>query len=112
MKLVVYNDTNLNFQYHFKYNAKMYNDFICDVRCVCRHLNLDAFTVLVNALVSSRLNIVTYYYTNYKIHLNKPCVQNSSARVITVSTRYTSNKPLLDMYHWIPIASRIDLYLY
>ena len=42
----------------------MCNYFIRDIRCVWKHLNLDASTALANALVSSRLDyyLVTLYY--------------------------------------------------
>ena len=44
-----------------------------------------------------------------KVHLDKlQRVQNSLARVVTKSTRFTSSKPLLKRLHWLPIASRID----
>ena len=43
----------------------------------------------------------------YKLQ-NLQRVQNSLARVVTKSTRFTSSKPLLKRLHWLPIASRID----
>ena len=52
----VYLNSDLNFQHHFKNTVKVCNFFMCDVRCVGKHLNLDASTALANALVSSRLD--------------------------------------------------------
>ena len=43
------------------------------------------------------------------VHLNKlQRVQNALARVLTKSTRFTSTKSLLERFHWLPVASRID----
>ena len=33
---------------------------------------------------------------------------HSLARVVTKSTRFTSSKPLLKRFHWLPIACHID----
>ena len=42
-------------------------------------------------------------------HLKKlQRVQNSLARVVTKSTKFTSSGPLLDKLHWLPIVSRIS----
>ena len=35
-------------------------------------------------------------------------VQNSLARVVTQSPKFTSSKPLLEKLHWLPIISRIN----
>ena len=74
------------------------------------NLNLDASTALANALVSSRLDYCnSLLHSIPKVHLDKlQRVQSSLARVVTKSTRFTSNKPLLKRLHWLPIASRID----
>ena len=88
----------------------MCNYFIRDIRRVRKHLSLDASTALANALVSSRLDYCnSLLHSIPKVHLDKlQRVQNSLARVVTKSTRFTSSKPLLKRLHWLPIASRID----
>ena len=90
--------------------VKICNYFICDIRCIRRHLNLDASTVLANALVSSRVDYCnSLLHSIPKVHLNKlQRVQNSLARIVTKSTRFTSSKSLLKPLHWLPIASRIN----
>ena len=102
--LGVYIDSDLNFQHHIKNTVKMCNYVIRNIRRVQKHLSLDASTALANALVSSILE-----YCIPKVHLDKlECVQNSLARVVNKSTRFTSSKPLLKRLHWLPIASGID----
>ena len=108
--LGVYIDSDLNFQHHIKNTVKMCNYFIRDIRRVRKHLSVDASTALANALVSSRLDYCNaLLHSIPKVHLDKlQRVQNSLARVVTKSTRFTSSKPLLKRLHWLPIASRID----
>ena len=104
-------DSNLNFQHHIKNTVKLCNYFIRDhLIAVSENLSLDASTALANALVSSRLDYCNSLLNSIpKVHLDKlQRVQNSLARVVTKSTRFTSSKPLLKRLHWLPIASRID----
>ena len=88
----------------------MCNYFIRDIRRGRKFLTLDASTALANALVSSRLDYCnSLLHSIPKVHLDKlQRVQNSLARVVTKSTRFTSSRPLLKRLHWLPIASRID----
>ena len=108
--LGIYIDSDLNFQHHIKNTVKMCNYFISDIRCVRKHLGLDASTALANALLSNRLDYCNSLLNSIpKVHLDRmQRVQNSLARVVTKSTRFTSSKPLLKRLHWLPIASRID----
>ena len=88
----------------------MCNYFIRDIRRVRKHLTLDASTALANALVSSRLDYCnSLLHSLPGVHLNKlQRVQNALTRVVTKSSRLTSTKSLLERFHWLPIASRID----
>ena len=103
-------DSDLNFQRHIKNTVKVCNYFIRDIRCVRKHLTLDASTALANALVRSRLDYCnSLLHSLPGVHLNKLLrVQNALARVVTKSTRFTSTKSLLERLHWLPIASRLD----
>ena len=70
--LGVYIDSDLNFQHHIKNTVKICNYFIHDIRCVRKHLNLDASTALANALVSSRLDYCnSLLHSIPKVHLDK-----------------------------------------
>ena len=103
-------DSDLNFQRHINNTVKVCNYYIRDIRRVRKHLNLNAATALANALVSSRLDYCnSLLHSLPKVHLNKlQRVQNSLARVVTKSPRFTSSKPLLDKLHWLPVTSRIN----
>ena len=104
----VYIDSDLNFQHHIKNTVKMCSYFIRDIRRVRKHLNLDTSTAL--ALVSSRLDYCnSLLHSIPKLHLDTlQCIQNSLARVVNKSTRFTSTKPLLKRLHWLPISSHIN----
>ena len=59
------------YQSHIKNTVKMCNYFICHIRCVRKHLNLDASTALANALVSSRLDYCnSLLHSIPKVHLD------------------------------------------
>ena len=107
--LGVYIDSDFNFQHHIKNTVQLCNYFILGSHRIRKHLNLDASTALANALVSSRLDYcISLLHSIPKVHLDKlQRAQNSLARVVTKSIRFTSSKPLLKRHHWLPIASRI-----
>ena len=88
----------------------MCNYFICDIRCVRKHLALDTSTALANALVSSPLDYCdSLLHSIPRVNLNKlQHIQISLTRAIITSTRFTSCKLLLGRFHWLQIASRID----
>ena len=103
-------DSDLNFKRHINNTVKVCNYYIRDIRRVRKHLNLDATTALANALVSSRLDYCnSLIHSVPKVYLTKlQRVQNSLARVVTKSPKFTSSKPLLDKLHWLPVISRIN----
>ena len=87
----------------------MCNYFIRDIGRVRKHLTLDVSTALANALVSNRLDYCnSQLHSIPKVHLDKlQRLQNSLAKVVTKSTRFTSSKPLLD-HSLRQLRSRID----
>ena len=70
-------------------------------------------TALADALVSSRLDycnsLLASVPATYLKKLQR--VQNSLARVVTLSPKLTSSQPLLNSLHWLPIKSRIHFKL-
>lgn len=90
--------------------VKVCNYFIRDIRRIRKHLTVNTATALANALVSSRLDYCNgLLYNLPKVLTNKlQRVQNSLARVVTNSSKFTSSKPLLARLHWLPVASRIS----
>ena len=76
-----------------------------DFRHVRRFLTHDASVLVANALVSSWLD---YCYSLFrsvsKFNLRKlQCIQNSAARIVSNTSRYTSITPVLKKLHWLPV---------
>ena len=79
-----------------------------DSRHVRRCLTHDASELMVNALVSSRLDYCNSLFRSLsKFNLRKlQCIQNSAARIISNTSRYTSITPVLKNLHWLPVEHR------
>ena len=107
--LGVWFDADFNFQRHINNIVKQCHYYIRDLRRVRKHLSLNTSTALANALVSSRLDYCnSLLYSAPAKYLTKlQRVQNSLARVVTLSPKLTSSAPLLSKLHWLPIKSRI-----
>ena len=58
-----------------------------------------------NALVSSRLHYCNSLFKSlYKFNLRKlQCIQNSAARIVSNTGRYTSITPVLNKLHWLSV---------
>ena len=106
-------DPALNYSLHINNIVKVCNYFIKDIRRIRKHLDMDTAIALANALVSSRLDYCNALLCGIpKKYLNKlQRVQNSLARVVTKTSRFTSSAPLLAKLHWLPVTSRIDFKL-
>ena len=65
----------------------------------------DVSVIVANALVSSTLDYCTSLFRNLsKFNLNKlQCIQNSAARIVSNTSRYTSITPVLKKLHWLPV---------
>ena len=79
-----------------------------DFRHVRRFLNHDASVLVANALVSSRLDYCNSIFRSLsKFNLRKlQCIQNSAARIVSNTSRYTSITPVLKKLHWLPVEHR------
>ena len=60
---------------------------------------------VTNALVSSSLNYCNSLFRSLsKFNLRKlQCIQNSAARIVSNTSRYTSITPVLKKLHWLPV---------
>ena len=79
-----------------------------DFRHVRRFLTHDASVVVANALVSSWLDYCNSHFRSLlKFNLRKlQCIENSTARIISNTSRYTSITPVLKKLHWLPFEHR------
>ena len=79
-----------------------------DFRCVRRYLTTEASTLVANALVSSRLDYCNSLFRSLsKFNINKlQCIQNSAARIVTNTSRFSSMSPVLKTLHWLPVEHR------
>ena len=79
-----------------------------DFRHVRRFLTHDVSVLVANALVSSRLDYCNSLFRSLsKFSLRKlQCIQNSAARIVSNTSRYTRITPVLKKLHWIPVEQR------
>ena len=103
-------DDELNYQLHINNVVRNCNYYIRDIRRIRHLLDLDSAITLANALVSSRLDYCnSLMYAVPAVYLDKlQRVQNSLARVVTLSPYRTSSAHLRERLHWLPIRSRIN----
>ena len=80
-----------------------------DLRRIRRHLTENVAVTVANALVSSRLDYCNSLFRSLSSRDIKKlqCVQNSLARIITRSSRFSHITPVLRSLHWLPIKHRI-----
>ena len=73
--------------------------------CASFVLTHDASVLVANALVISRLDYCNSLFRSLsKFNLRKlQCIQNSAARIISNTSRYTSIIPVLKKLHWLPV---------
>ena len=65
---------------------------------------------MANALVSSQLDYCNSLFRSFsKFNLRKlQCIQNSAARTVSNTTRYTSITPVFKKLHWLPVEQRTE----
>ena len=68
-------------------------------------LTHDVSLLVVNVLVSSHLDYCNSLFRSLsKFSLCKlQCIQNSAARIVSNTNRYTSITPVLKKLHWLPV---------
>ena len=103
-------DSDLKFSKHVSSICSSCFYHIRDFSRVRRHLDTSAAIILVNALVSSRLD-----YCNSLFYSLRQCdkkrlqhVQNTLCRIVSRKSRFTSITPERKKLHWLPIEYRIQ----
>jgi len=80
------------------------------IRLIRKHLTLDAAQLLVQALVTSKLDYRNSLLYGLPKNVIKQLqrVQNSAARVVTLSPKFCHIKPVVTNLHWLPIDLLIE----
>ena len=110
MNLGVIVDVNLSMDKHV---AKVSRAVVCvsirNIGIIRKHINQPVAELLTHALITSRLDTC-----NLLLHgLNKTQLkrlerlQNTAARLVTLSRKFTHITPILKQLHWLPIEQRI-----
>ena len=107
--LGVWFDSDFSLSKHVQNVCKSCLVKLRDFRHVRRFLTHDVSVLVANALVSSRLDYCNSLFRSLsKFNLRKlQCIQNSAARIVSNTSRYTSITPVLKKLHWLPVEQRI-----
>ena len=81
------------------------------IRLIRKHLTFDAAQLLVQALVTSKLDYCNslLYGLAKNVIKQLQCVQNAAARVFTLSPKFYHITPVLANLHWLSIYLQIEL---
>ena len=80
---------------------------IYNIRLIRKYLSRDVCETLINALVTSRLDYCNSLLCGHphKLFARLQRVQDSAARLIYLSPRFSPSKPLQEL-HWLPFYYR------
>ena len=103
--LVVLFDSEFSFSKHVQNFCKSCFVKFHDFRHVRQFLTHDVSVLVTNSLVSSHLDYCNSLFRSLsKFNLCKlQCIQNSAARMVSNTSRYTSITNVLKKLHWLPI---------
>ena len=103
-------DSDMSFTDQINSLSKSCHFHIRDIRRIRHLLPLSAATALANSLVSSKLDYCNSLFNGIsQANLNKiQRIQNTLARVVTNTSKFEHNTPILKKLHWLPIKQRID----
>ena len=104
-KLGVCFDSDFSLSKHVQNVCKSCFVKLLDFRHVRQFLTHDVSVLVANALVSSRLDYCNSLFRSLsKFNLRKlQCIQNSTARIVSHTSRCTSITPVLRKLHWLPV---------
>ena len=106
---VPHKDSDFSLSKHVQNFCKSRFVKLCDFRHVRWFLTHDVSVLVVNALVSSRLDYcISLFWSLSKLKLCKlQYIQNSGVRILSYTSRYTSITPVFKKLHWLPVKQRI-----
>ena len=101
-------DNRMTLQKHIANICRSVNIHIRKKNSIKRYLSNTAVRTLVQSIVIARLdycNIICIGLPMNRLQ-RLQLIQNSAARVISQTKRYTSITPILNELHWLPINKR------
>ena len=78
-----------------------------------KFLNRSTTEKLVHAFITSRLDYCNSLYSHLPVSLTSRLqrIQNSAARLVTLSRKHEHITPILYDLHWLPVSQRVDFKL-
>ena len=106
--LGVWFDSDFSFSCHVRNICKACFVHIRDIRRLRGYLKREAALLAANALVGSRLDYCNSLFRSLSaLDLRRlQCVQNSLARIVANTTKYSHITPVRKSLHWLPIMHR------
>ena len=106
--LGVWFDSDFSFSCHVRKVCKACFAHARDLKRLRGHLTHEATLMAANALVGSRLDYCNSLFRGLSaLDLRKlQCVQNSLARIVANTTKYSHITPVRKALHWLPIKYR------
>ena len=106
--LGVWFDSDFSFSCHVMKVCKACFAHVRDLKRLRGHLTHEAALMAANALVGSRLDYCNSLFRGLSVlDLRKlQCVQNSLARIVANTTKYSHITPVRKALHWLPIKYR------
>jgi hypothetical protein len=105
----VYFDKNMKMDKHVDMTCKAANFHIRNIWKIRKFLNRNAAELIVHAFVTSKLDYGNALLAGIPEYLLQKLqrVQNSAARVVTMTPRSAHITPIRKSLHWLPIRQRI-----
>ena len=102
-------DQNLNMKSHINSISKSAYYQLSRIRQLRRYLDTKVAESLVHAFITSKLDYCNSLFYNLPQNLvNKlQLIQNSAARIISYTPRFSHITPVLKSLHWLPVRYRI-----
>ena len=111
--LGVWFDSDFSFSKHVQNVCKSCFSQLRDFRNIRQFLTQDAAVSVANAFISSQLDYCNSLFRSLsKVNLHRlQSIQNSAARIVTNSCKYTRITPVLGKFHCLPIQFRLEFKL-
>ena len=106
-------DSDFSFSKHVQNVCKSCFIQLRDFRNIRQFLTHDAAVSVASAFASSRLDYCNSLFRSLsKFNLHRlQFIQNSAARIVTNSSKYTRITPVLRKIHWLPVQFRSEFKL-